>query len=117
MKGTIFDTTFVGNTADPSIPLFDDFLTAETYKVLSERILGTYGGVSEAFGENSSTLTVSQAWLIDNIEKIFRQPKISEKNLAAIKFLDEWFSKPDDLGEDFWREFKKELEANRFRVP
>lgn len=39
--------------------------------------------------------------------------RLSAKNRAAIKLLDEWMSKPDDLGEEFWREFEKELQEFR----
>ena len=39
--------------------------------------------------------------------------RLSAKNRAAIKLLDEWMSKPDDLGEEFWREYEKELKEFR----
>jgi len=41
---------------------------------------------------------------------------VSQNNLRAIEFLDKWFAEPDDLGEQFWKEFDKELEANRFSI-
>ncbi len=42
-----------------------------------------------------------------------KRKRISAKNRAAIKLLDEWMSKPDDLGEEFWREYEKELKDFR----
>ena len=39
--------------------------------------------------------------------------RLRAKNRAAIKLLDEWMSKPDDMGEEFWREYEKELKEFR----
>jgi hypothetical protein len=39
--------------------------------------------------------------------------RLSAKNRAAIKLLDEWMSKPDDMGEEFWCEYEKELKEFR----
>lgn len=38
------------------------------------------------------------------------------ENLKAIQLLDEWFDEPDDLGEEFWEEYERELEANPFTI-
>jgi hypothetical protein len=54
---------------------------------------------------------------IDFLQEALSTVVISENNLKAIKFLEEWFAKPDDLGENFWKEFDRELEANRFSIP
>ena len=42
--------------------------------------------------------------------------RLSAKNRAAIKLLDEWMSKPDDMGEEWWAEFEKDLRENRFTL-
>lgn len=42
---------------------------------------------------------------------------VSENNLKAIEFLEEWFAEPDDMGDEFWDDFEKELESNRFSIP
>ena len=121
MKGTIFDTTPFGITADTSLCPLDvlsesiDLLTAEIYKVFLERTLGTRGGKSDVFGENGLTLQPEKALI--GLEKVFPKSKISQRNLAAIKFLDKWFSEPDNLGGEFWWEFDSNLESNRFRIP
>lgn len=39
-----------------------------------------------------------------------------QKNQNAIKFLDEWMSEPDDLGERFWNSFREELNQNPFHI-
>ncbi len=39
--------------------------------------------------------------------------RICAKNRAAIKLIRDWMSKPDDLGEEFWQEFVKELQEFR----
>ncbi len=31
------------------------------------------------------------------------------ENRQAIELLDEWFSEPDDLGEEFWEEYEQEI--------
>ena len=33
-------------------------------------------------------------------------------NEKAIQLLDEWFNEPDDMGEDFWDEYERELKQN-----
>ena len=123
MKGTIFDTTPFESTADTSFCPLDvlldsaDLLTAEIYKVLSEKALGTRGVKSDVFGENGLTLPSQPSKALIGLEKFFPKSKTSQRNLAAIKFIDEWFAEPDDLGKDFWEEFDKELESNKFRIP
>lgn len=91
-------------------------ISAETYKWMSDRHLGTKEVLSWAFGQNGSTLTFIPVEDISYLHEAFTLLEVSEKNLKAIKFLEEWFAEPDDLGEDFWKEFDKELEANRFTI-
>lgn len=45
-----------------------------------------------------------------------KKPKISRKNRRAIKILNKWMAEPDDKGEEFWDEFCKDLEKNRFTI-
>ena len=52
---------------------------------------------------------------VEDVIKFF-QSHISQKNLEAIKFLDQWMAEPDDLGEEFWKEFCDDLEKNRFTI-
>ena len=54
--------------------------------------------------------------LLQSLPSYIAKPEISQKNLELIKFLDEWFSEPDDLGEEFWKEFCEDLEKNRFTI-
>ena len=42
--------------------------------------------------------------------------KTQAENLELITFLDEWFSDPDDLGEEFWENFTRDLKENRFTI-
>lgn len=35
-------------------------------------------------------------------------------NEEAIKLLDDWIKIPDDLGDEFWEEFMRELNEERF---
>jgi len=53
---------------------------------------------------------------INYFQEALSSAQVSEKNLQAITFLDEWFAEPDDLGDAFWNELEKELEANRFNI-
>lgn len=46
-----------------------------------------------------------------------RKMKTSKKNLRLIAFLEKWFSEPDDKGEEFWDEFIKDMEKNKFNIP
>ncbi len=32
-----------------------------------------------------------------------------QENKDAIAILDEWFSEPDDMGEEFWDEYERDL--------
>ena len=40
-------------------------------------------------------------------------PQIRPENKRALALLDEWMSELDDLGEDWWAEFEKELREHR----
>jgi len=88
----------------------ESLISAYSYKNAADRYLGTAGGSSWAFGENRCTLT-----FVPTMDINFLQ--VRHKNLKAIRLLEQWFAEPDDLGEDFWAEFDRELEANRFSIP
>lgn len=45
-----------------------------------------------------------------------KRKRISAKNRAAIKLLDEWMSTPDDKGEAWWEDFERDFLANRFQL-
>ncbi len=38
------------------------------------------------------------------------QNSIKPENQAAIELIDSWFSEPDNMGEEFWAEYEKEIE-------
>ncbi len=37
-------------------------------------------------------------------------------NQETIELLDEWFSEPDDMGENFWQEYEEDLKRNPVRI-
>ncbi len=37
-----------------------------------------------------------------------------KKNLAAIRWLDEWMSTPDELGSEWWADFERYIKPTRF---
>ncbi len=39
-----------------------------------------------------------------------RQNDVDKVEMLAL--LDEWFSEPDKMGEEFWQEYERELEQN-----
>lgn len=61
---------------------------------------------------------------IENAIKSLKEPgsikledfKRELKNQSAIRFLDEWLAEPDDLGEEFWNSFRKELNQKPFHI-
>jgi hypothetical protein len=67
--------------------------------------------------QDSSQAPFVEAEGISGLQEAVGLMEVSENNLRAIEFLEEWFSEPDDLGEQFWEEFRKELKANRFTIP
>ena len=54
--------------------------------------------------------------LLQSLPSCIAESQISQKNLEAIRILDQWFAEPDDLGEEFWKEFCEDLEKNRFTI-
>ena len=54
--------------------------------------------------------------LLQSLSSYIAKPKISQKNLEAIRILNQWFAEPDNLGEEFWKEFCEDLEKNRFKI-
>jgi len=66
--------------------------------------------------EDSSQAPFVQGEDIDFLQEALSPVVVSKNNLKAIEFLEAWFAEPDDLGDDFWQEFDKELEANRFSI-
>jgi len=67
--------------------------------------------------QNSSQTPFVEGEEINDLQEAVGLMEVSENNLRAIEFLEEWFAEPDDLGEQFWEEFRKELKANRFTIP
>ena len=68
-----------------------------------------------AFKQPQNTL-LSEEDIVKTLQPAIIEPQISRKNLEAIKFLDQWMAEPDDLGEEFWKEFCDDLEKNRFTI-
>ena len=68
-----------------------------------------------AFEQPQNTLA-SEENIVNILQPAITKPKISQKNLRLIKFLDQWMAEPDDLGEQFWNEFCEDLEKNRFTI-
>lgn len=66
--------------------------------------------------EDSSQPPFVQGEDINFLQEALSPVVVSENNLKAIEFLEEWFAEPDDLGEQFWEEFRRELKANRFTI-
>ena len=56
--------------------------------------------------------------MVDSVEgKDKTKPKrLSARNRAGLKWLDEYMSTPDDMGEEWWAEFNAWLKANRFTL-
>jgi len=47
------------------------------------------------------------------VVRTFRAPhQISPANAALLAVLDRWMHEPDDLGDEWWSAFEKELEEN-----
>lgn len=66
--------------------------------------------------KDSSQAPFVQGEDINFLQEALSSADVSENNLKAIEFLEEWFAVPDDLGEQFWKEFRRELKANRFTI-
>ena len=63
--------------------------------------------------ERAQEITESSTIVIGN--EVFPISSIPPENLEVIKLLDEWFSEPDDLGEEAWKEYDRILaEGLRF---
>ena len=58
--------------------------------------------------EREQGITESSSIVIG--DEVFPVASIPPENLEVIKLLDEWFSEPDDLGEEVWREIDQMLE-------
>ncbi|MFC1675874.1 hypothetical protein ACFL3G_02285 [Planctomycetota bacterium] len=69
-----------------------------------------------AFQQPQNTIKYEEENISTILQSVRAEPEISQKNLDAIKFLDQWMSEPDDLGEKFWKEFCEDLEKNRFTI-
>lgn len=66
--------------------------------------------------QDSSQAPFMEGEEINGLQEAAGLMEVGQNNLRAIKFLDEWFAEPDDLGEQFWQEFDKELDSNRFTI-
>ena len=68
------------------------------------------------FQQVQNTLASEEESIAKILQPAVTEPKISQKNLKAIRILNQWFTEPDDLGEEFWNEFCEDLEKNRFTI-
>ena len=44
------------------------------------------------------------------------EEKIPSQNQQALALLEEWMSEPDDMSEEWWEEFERELGGHRFSI-
>ena len=68
------------------------------------------------FQQSQNTLAYEEESIAKILQLAVTEPKISQKNLRLIKFLDQWMAEPDDLGEEFWQKFCEDIEKNRFTI-
>ena len=52
---------------------------------------------------------------IDKMSMFVRLP-LRDNNLKSIHLLEEWLVEPDEYGEEFWKEFREDLQKNRFEI-
>jgi len=69
-----------------------------------------------AFEQQQNTIRYEEENISKILQPVRTEPAISQKNLEAIRILNQWFAEPDDLGEEFWNEFCEDLEKNRFTI-
>ena len=63
--------------------------------------------------EREQDMTASASIVVG--DEVFPISSIPPENLEVIKLLDEWFSEPDNLGEEAWKEYDRILaEGLRF---
>lgn len=68
------------------------------------------------FQQAQNTLASDEESIAKILQPAITEPKISLKNLEAIRILNQWFAEPDELGEEFWNEFCEDMERNRFTI-
>jgi len=113
----IYTDSFVALEATEPRSLLDYIRDLITY--LSSRPGGTDKELTRPFHyryEDCTEAPLVRGKDIDSVQEAVSQVLVRENNRRAIKLLEEWFAEPDDLGEDFWKEFDEELDANRFRI-
>lgn len=47
---------------------------------------------------------------------VLSEIEVKDNNLNAINLLDKWLEYPDEYGEKFWKEFREDLQKNRFEI-
>jgi hypothetical protein len=50
------------------------------------------------------------------VHVVLSEKEIKDNNLKAIELLDKWLETPDEYGEKFWKEFREDLQKNRFKI-
>jgi hypothetical protein len=73
---------------------------------------GQYSGPART----GDTLPFASSAEVQSLTEILPKAHIRQENIEAIRFLDEWFAQPDDLGEEAWAAFDREIEANKFTI-
>lgn len=49
-------------------------------------------------------------------DAIFRSLRLTERQRAALRAIDEWYSTPDDRGAAYWDSFEAEISQGRFSL-
>lgn len=64
------------------------------------------------------SVATSLKGLVTYLDKmsIFLRLPLKENNLKSIQLLEEWLVEPDECGEEFWEEFREDLQKNRFGI-
>lgn len=111
------------------IPLVGDWNTGEP--VQDEKIFNEYWNAiyqyfkDYEFGEQNLILITNrmEPQSIDKaieyfyrVQIILSEIEIKDNNLKAINLLEKWLEEPDEYGENFWKEFREDLQKNRFEI-
>lgn len=53
---------------------------------------------------------------LHRVHVVLSEIEVKDNNLKAINLLEKWLENPDEYGEKFWKEFREDLQKNRFEI-
>jgi len=102
-------------------PVQDEKIFNEFWNAVYQRSKDYEGGVAQSYyvlmSSGGTPQNADRAMeYLHHVHVVLSEIEVKDNNLKAIHLLEKWLEEPDEYGEKFWKEFREDLQKNRFEI-